>query len=166
MLVFRLKTKQDTIYLHYTMTKTSKTFRLPDDVVAAAEERAAELGLTLTDLLADVLAKEFKMPRQPSTALSAEVSSLIASTFDPKHFPMDVTLEVFHRIRDDADLRRLYDQAISDDAGQPDRHRRWSVHRRIGRIVKRRLGAKVIGRSLPLDPSVDLIESHALLQPT
>jgi hypothetical protein len=70
---------------------------------------------------------------------------------------------VFRHIRDAAGLRKLYDEAVNDDTGAPDRHRPWSVHRRMGRIVKRRLGAKVVGRSLPLDPSVELIESHALL---
>lgn len=147
------------------MSTASKTFRLPEDLVAAAEERAADIGITLTDLLADALAKELNMPRQPTTALSAEVSAMIMTTYDRRNFPMDVTLDVFRHIRDDAGLRKLYDDALDDGTGSPDRHRRWSVHRRIGRIVKRRLGAKVVGRSLPLDPAVELIESHALLAP-
>lgn len=147
------------------MQTTSKSFRLPGDLVTAAEERAADLGITLTDLLADALAKELNMPRQPTTALSAEVSAMILTTYDRRSFPTDVTLDVFRRIRDDAGLRKLYDQAIDDGTGAPDRHRRWSVHRRIGRIVKRRLRAKVVGRSLPLDPAVELIETHALLAP-
>lgn len=40
-----------------------------------------------------------------------------------------------------------------------------ALHRRVGRAVKVALAAKVVGRSLPLDPEVELITSHALLEP-
>jgi hypothetical protein len=148
------------------MGGVSKTVRLPEDLLDAAEVRAEELGVTLTDVLIDALAKELSMPRDPSTALATEVSDVISAAFDPLAFPPDVTLQIFRRIRDDGRLRPLYDEAIRGPGGSASRPRRASVHRRIGRLVKRRLRGKVVGRSAPLDPSVELIESHALLEPT
>lgn len=147
------------------MSKTTKTVRLPDALLAAAEARAADLGVTFTDVLADALAKELSMTRDPSIVLLTQLSAFITQTFDPRSFPPDATLITVRHVRDDVGLRGPYEQAIRDAGGAVDQNQKGSIHRRIGRLVKRLLGAKVIGRSAPLDPSVELIESHALLAP-
>ena len=46
-----------------------------------------------------------------------------------------------------------------------DERARDSLHRRIGRLVKQVLRARAVERSLPLNPTVELIRSHALLEP-
>jgi hypothetical protein len=82
-----------------------------------------------------------------------------------KSFPQNVTLQVFRQIRSDKTLFKKYQKAIANSERQPDDQKQAQVNRRIGKMVKRVLKAKVIGRSLPLNRKEELIETHALLEP-
>jgi acetylornithine deacetylase/succinyl-diaminopimelate desuccinylase-like protein len=144
----------------------TKTIRLPVGLVRLAEARAAELGLAFNDIVEKAMTTHFDLPHNPSFDVLEAVRDHLQSQYpDRRGFPQDVTLEVFHHIQADEHLRSLYDAATTDEDGQAVDSLRGSLHRRIGRSVKAVLGAKVVGRSLPLDPEKDLISSHALLEP-
>ena len=83
---------------------------------------------------------------------------------DQSRAAQDVTLEVFRHLRGDEALRARYLAAIDRGDGFADESLRSTLHRRIGKRVKAVLGAEVVGRSLPLDPAVELIRSFALLR--
>lgn len=72
---------------------------------------------------------------------------------------------VVRAIRADQDLRWLYVAATRDPDGEIETSSRDSLHWWIGGTVKVVLGAKVICRSLALDPEGELISLHALLEP-
>lgn len=141
------------------------TFRTSTELAQEVQDRADELGVTASDVIADAVCRY--LGRSPLTKLQLVIAlaALIDKNFDKKSFPADVTLKVFKFILEDPKLRRLYDEAIRGPDGVPDAEKRAVVHREIGRMVKRRLNAKVTGRSVPLDPKEHLIESHALLAP-
>jgi len=144
----------------------NKTVRLRHDVVDAATARADELGITFTNLVESALRHFLDLGgNAPFELLEKVRDHLIALYPDRRGFPRDVTLEVFRAIRDDQDLWRLYVAATRDPDGEIETSARDSLHRRIGRTVKVVLGARVVGRSLLLDPEVELISSHALLEP-
>lgn len=144
------------------MTTISKTVRLPAEVVEAAEHWGDALGLSFTDVVE--MALRDKLPDlgdSPAFTLLTAVRDWL-ETFDKQDFPQDVTLRVFQHIQDDPQLWQLYLRATDD---RSDSAKVGSVHRRIGKAVKLVLGAKVVGRSLPLDPDEHVIQSHALLVP-
>jgi hypothetical protein len=142
------------------------TVRLPREVVDAAEAKAGELGVTLGDLIDAGLRRELGMKPNPKLQFLLDVAErLRADVPNRKSFRSDVTLQVFHAIRDDASLRSSYDQLISGPDGTINDRAKEDIHRKVGKLVPRVLGAKVMGRSLPLDPAVHLIKTHALLAP-
>ena len=141
-----------------------KSLRLPSAVVDGIEQIAAETGLTFSDVVEVALRKELNMPVNALHELILEASAWLRSRYPTgTQFPQDVTLRTVHQIRDEPVLRALYDGAVSNGSGSVDPDARHVVHRQVGRMVKRVLGARVVGRSNPLDPSVHLISSHALL---
>ncbi len=108
-------------------------------------------------------------PRQPNSLdLDRQILNEIVDDLTSKYprrigFPQNVTLLSVHHIRDTPRWRSVYDRFLAS-ANDTDKARR-SLHSRIGRIVKKTLGARVVGRSKALDPSLHLIKSHALLVP-
>jgi len=146
---------------------TTKTLRLPSDLVQAAEVRAEEIGLNLSDIVEAALAEHLGLPRNQSFEVLAAVRDHLLARYPRRQgFPRDVTLTVFRHIQTDPGLQSLYRSAVVDPDGSLDETARDSLHRRIGKLVKQVLRARVVGRSLPLDPAVELIRSHALLEPT
>lgn len=144
------------------MTTVTKTVRLPEPLAEAAEAAALQLGLTFNDIVEVALSIHLKMPANKGHAVLIAVRDhLVAAYPNQRGFPQDVTLDVFRRIQSDKHLWSLYQAAV----GPNDEAARDSLHRKIGKAVKAVLGAKVDGRSLPLDPAVELIRSHALLSP-
>lgn len=142
-----------------------KTVRLTPEVVEASAARAAELGLTFSDLVEAAMG-QFLGVRDPAfDVLEAVRGRLLDQYPDRKDFPQNVTLTVFQTIRADPGIWSLYEEAVNDDDGKLVIRARDSLHRRIGKAVKTVLDAEVVGRSLPLDAEVELINSHALLVP-
>lgn len=147
------------------MKTSTKTMRLPESLVTAAESWGEDLGLTFTDVVEHALRRLLGVEEDPAFELVVAVRDRLAARYpDGRGFPQDVTLEVFREIRDDAELRTLYDRAVA--TGEDRDTTLASLHRRLGRTVKQVLGATVVGRSLPLDPNEVLIQSHALLAPS
>jgi hypothetical protein len=147
-------------------TWMNKTVRLPADVLEAATTRAHELGLTFTDVVEMALRDYLGLGGTASFELLQGVRDHLVGLYpDQKGFPPDVTLQVFRHLRQDRKLWRLYRSATRGADGEVDKRAIASLHRRIGRGVKVALAAKVVGRSLPLDPLEELITSHALLEP-
>ncbi len=146
---------------------TTKTLRLPSDLVQAAQARAEETGLNLSDMVEAALAEYLGLPRNQGFAVLEAVRTHLLQRYPRRQtFPQDVTLRVFRHIQTDEALQALYRAAVMDPDGALDETARDSLHRRIGKLVKQVLRARVVGRSLPLDPTVDLVRSHALLAPT
>ncbi len=144
-----------------------RSVRLPPEVMAAAEVKASELGLTFNDVVEVALRRMLDMKTDAKTELMIEIAQRLRDRFPRRTgFPNHVTRDVFHDIRDDEDLKKLYDEAIRGEDGTVDENKKGTVHKQVGHLVRRVLGAKVVGRSLPLDPEVDLIGSHALLEPS
>ena len=145
---------------------TTKTLRLPSDLIEAAEQRAADIGLNLSDIVEAALAEHLGLPRNRAFAVLEAVRDHLLDRYPRRQgFPRDVTLTVFRHIQTDAQLSELYRSAVQLPSGEVDERARDSLHRRIGRLVKQVLRAQVVGRSLPLDPAIELIRSHALLEP-
>lgn len=145
---------------------TTKTIRLPSALVDATEARADEIGLTFSDVVEDALTAHLGLPRNASFEVLEDVRAFLLDRYPQRTgFPRDVTLEVFLHLRDEPDARRRYRSALSGGTGGSDESLRASLHRRVGKAVKQVLGARVVGRSLPLDPDEVLIQSHALLEP-
>lgn len=145
----------------------TRTIRLRAALVRAADQDANELGLSFNDIVDRALAAHLQMPHHPAFDLLQAIRGLLLEKYpDRLRYPQTVTLEVFRDIRARKDLWSLYEAATTDEEGRPSEPLRDALHRRIGRAVKAILGAKVVGRSLPLDPEKELIRSHALLQPS
>ena len=107
------------------------------------------------------------MNANPRIELSGELAILLNQLYpNQTGFPQDVTLQTVRTVRDDPNLRRLYDEAIRDQAGEIDVTQKEILHRLIGRTIRRVLNADVIGRSVELDPNEELIKTHALLVPS
>jgi hypothetical protein len=150
-----------------SVPEVTKSLRLAADLAEAAEQRAAELGLTFSDLVEAGLRRAVGWsPNAVTEFVEACADALKARYPNRQGFPQTVTLDVFREIRSDERLRALYDAAIRDSRDEVSDLARDSVHRRIGKMVKAVLDARVIGRSVPLDASVELIKTHALLVPS
>ncbi len=141
------------------------SIRLPADLAIRAEAFAGQTGMTLSEFVVHSMDLALGGKGDPAIAFMARVRSWVISSY-ASSFPEDVTLRVFQHIRSDSELYAAYLDSI--DSNDPERayEMRTSLHRRIGLMVKRLLNATVVGRSLPLDPSVNLITSCALLRPT
>ena len=145
---------------------TTKTIRLPAAMAELAEQAAIDEGLTFNDIVEIAVAKHLGLPLNPAFELLEAVRDYLQAEYPPGGaFPQDVTRRVFRHLRTNKKLWAKYLAAIEGKDGQADERLRGAVHRRIGKRVKAVLGAVVVGRSLPLDPAVELIRSHALLAP-
>lgn len=144
--------------------QVTKTIRLPRTCVDRAQEEAADLGLTFSDIAEKALMKYFNLPSNPRTEMLIDIAELLRTDY-ADDFPRDVTLEVFRKIRSTDSLFKTYKAAITDPSGSENDDLKATLHRQIGLCVRRVLGAKVIGRSVELDPNIELIKTHALLEP-
>ena len=142
---------------------TIKSLRLPNALIARANERAETLGLSFTDVVVDALSSTLGAEREPRTALLIEVANLLSSAF-AENFPPDVTRQVFLEIQNNTTLLSLYKSAIKNERGEETETTRSSVHRMVGKVIKRVLHCEVTGRAICPDPE-ELIGSYALLAP-
>jgi hypothetical protein len=143
-----------------------KSVRLSRQVVEATERMAMSLGLTFADIVEAGLRKEIGMDANPRMEVLKQVANWLTGQYPNKNgFPQDVTLLVFRQIQDDEGLRNAYKAALIDHSGVENDDLKWTLHRQIGQCVRRVLNARVIGRSIELDPEVELIKTHALLAP-
>lgn len=146
-------------------SNTVKTLRMPRDLADRVGCETERLGITFTDFMLYATRRALGETGDMSFELLKELSAWVEYTFNKDNFPQDVTLRVFHHIRDTQELRGRYERLITRDSGDRDWDALSRLHRRIGRLVKRVLDAEVVARSLPLDPGEHLIKSHALLKP-
>lgn len=153
--------------MHYyrNMQTRLTSIRLPADLATRAEAFAGQTGMTLSEFVVHSMDLALGGTGDPAIAFMARVRSWVLSSY-ANCFPEDVTLRVFQHIRSDRDLYAAYVGCIDSNDAERAYEMRTSLHRRIGLMVKRLLNATVVGRSLPLDPSVNLITSCALLRPT
>jgi len=145
-------------------TKVLKSIRLPAGLIDRANERAELLGVSFSDVVTDTLATGLGFPRDPLVALLSELGSVVFTWFQGD-FPPDVTRRVFLEIQSAPLLKELYDEAIAGEGGRPDDHRRNSVHREVGKLMRRLLHADPDGRALCPPGERELIQSYALLKP-
>lgn len=141
------------------------TLRVPTELAENVDTEASRLGITVTDFMAYAARCVLGEPPDPAIRFLMELSKWIEATFDKQAFPSDVTLRVFHHIRDTEEFRGQYNVLIKNEHGARDPSAVTSLHRRIGRLVKRVLNAEVIARSVPLNPDEHLVTTHALLVP-
>lgn len=147
--------------------QVTKSVRLQRSLVDKAEGLAEKLGLTFGDIVETALRREFNMEGNPRTDLLRQVAQWLLEQYpDKKGFPSSVTRLVFRHIQEDHAFRSLYDAAITGPDGSTDEGLRWTLHRLVGQTVSRVLNAKVIGRSVELEPGNELIKTHALLEPS
>jgi hypothetical protein len=139
--------------------------RLPEELAERASREADSLGISFSDFVIHALDKALGGEGDSSILFLKNLAAWTEKTFDKSAFPEDVTLRVFHHVRDDAALKKEYDELVAGTDSEPSRVRITSLHRRVGLMVKRVLHAEVRGRSLPLDAREHLIQSHALLTP-
>lgn len=143
-----------------------KSVRLPESLVREIELKAEELGLTFADLVETSLRKEMGMRATSKVELMTGITDWLNVMYPRQEgFPEDVTLLVFRQIQVDEGMISDYDAAIRDDDGTVDERIKGSLHRQIGQQVRRVLKARVKGRSIELDPGIELIKTHALLVP-
>jgi len=142
-----------------------KSIRLSDDLLTRVLEEADRLGVSFNEFAVHALERALGNEGDESIVFMTDLAFWLEQNFNRHAFPEDVTLQVFHHIRDDRNLRARYRALIRNADGGTDPEKLTGMHRRIGRLVKRALDAEVFGRSLPLDPEEHLIRSHALLRP-
>jgi len=147
-------------------THILKTVRLSAELAASVEKESAALGLTFNDYAAHALRLALTGKRDATIPFLKALAAWTRKRHAGQDFPQDVTLTVFHHIRDTRAVRRAYDRLTTDAAGRKDREAVWSLHRRIGLLVKRVLNAEVMGRSLPHDPAEHLVTTFSLLGPS
>ena len=148
------------------MADRTKTMRLPEGVLDAGTRKADSLGLTFTEYVILLICRDTGLDLDAKAALMAAAYTYVTATVDARNFPLDVTRLIFRHIRDDGELRALYDAATRDAAGKLDTERKWVVNRQMGKAIRVWLGAEKKGRNDgPLDDD-ELIDSHALLAPS
>ena len=145
---------------------TLRTIRMPVSIVEAAQTKADAMGITFNDLVVHALCRLLGLSRCDPVPFLSSLSDWVLSEFSPDCFPEDVTLKVFRHIRQAPELFARYRALIDDSDGRRDERAKGGLHRRIGKVVKNVLRARVVGRSAPLNPEEDLIKSHALLRPS
>ena len=145
--------------------KCVKSVRIDRGLAERAAAEADTLGITFSEFVAVSLKQSLGEEPEPECAFSRTIAAWLREDYGAGEFPEDITLRVFHRIRDFRSWRRSYQELIRGLDGEVDYDALIALHRRIGRLVLRVLNAEVVGRSEPLDPEEHIIKSHALLRP-
>ncbi len=99
-----------------------------------------------------------------SMVLLEKLAKWVLDNNTKNKFDDDITLQVFHHLRDTAELRSVYDNIVYPDQGKKDVDAMISLHRRIGRMVISVLDAKVKSRSKPINPEIHLIRTFSYLE--
>ena len=151
------------------MTKTTAyNIRVHVKTSQRIQELAETTGLPANDVINQALQEKWgiEVPPDPTIELLLSLSSWIADNFSPNKFPDDIILIGTRHIRDDPQLRALYEEAIRGKDGKPDPKLKKLLAQKIGRCIKRSLHAQTFARSLMLPSTDDLITSYSLLRPS
>ncbi len=149
------------------MAKILTKAELSQDEHAWLSRRAEETGLWQSDVIRALVAQAAGLPIPPRVIFLFALAHLVTATWGGKPFPVDVTLCVARDlVLQNAKMRPLYNAAVTGPTGSVDPHLRHVVHRSLGALVRGALKAKVIGRSTPVDPTTNLIETYSLLAPS
>mgnify|MGYP000468797583 CR=1 FL=1 len=142
-----------------------KSVRLPIEIIEAVEYEARQRGVTFTDVVESGLRKELNLAPNPTVALLIALKQLIEHDYPNKsRFPQDITRRIFLKLRDEPELRALYDAAIACDDPENLEHKR-NLHRQLGLHIKRIFGAKVLRKTVPVKAPDELIRVYSLLVP-
>ncbi len=138
----------------------AKTIRFSEELVALGEMEALKLGLTFNDLIVLSFQSFLNIQSGCQIEFFKNLRDWIITTFDPKNFPEDVTFQTFKHIQNNQELYKIYQSLVMTKS------EREVIHRRIGKLVKQTLNAKVKGTSARLDPEKDLIATFSFLKPS
>ncbi len=141
-----------------------RSLRMPERLFDKATAEASRQGTTFNTFVVNAVRKALGEDDGSVQLLDAVAKWLKAKYLPRKDFPLNVTLEVFHHIRDDRRLRKLYDSIVLDRHGDRNYDALVPLHKNIGLLVKTLLNAQVVGRSLPLEPEENLIKTYSLLK--
>ena len=137
----------------------SKTIRFPKELHDALHSEGEKFGATVNDMVVLAVSKFLGMPDQSAYDFFSALREWVVQTYDSNGFPEDVTLQVFHHIRDTPDVLAAYKRFAQTQ------EEKEVLHRRIGKLVKNALGAAVKGVSAPLDPAEHIIKTYSQLVP-
>ncbi len=153
------------------------TVRLEGGVAKALASKANDSGQEIADYAADVLTLHVVDDLHPSDArrVQAELElKKLAIAYAKKRtaetFHEDITFQVFVHIREDDDLRALYQRAIGGGPGtERGNHIKARINRALGAAIKTAVGAipkTVNGAVLKGQvPAGEFIRSYTLLEP-
>lgn len=147
------------------MRTKNMSIRFTEEMYSRVEEEAERLGWSPSDVVTYAVCKQLGMPVDPGIDLITTLKIWVEMKWGTRNFPKDATLQIFRHIKLDPVIFDQYNKIIMGDDGQLNEQKRAYINRRIGKMVKKVLKAKVVGRSLPLDRNIELIETHALLEP-
>ena len=133
---------------------------MPVELLDKLKFEADDLGISLNNYILSILKNRSSSSHNTNTSLVIAISKWIRENFTKNDFPPDITLKVFLYIKNNEDFFSTYKTIIEEGIES-----KISLHRQIGMLVKEVLNAKVIGRSIPLDPKINLIKTYSILAP-
>ena len=144
---------------------TMKSLRLEDSIVEKINLKCNDIGMSFNDYVLYAINVQLGIEDDNSMDLLQLLAKWIRENYKEDSFPDNITLQTFHHLRDTKELKKIYDKIVITKKGKKNDVARISLHRRIGRMVKTILKAKVKGRSIPLDQSEHLIQTFSFLEP-
>jgi hypothetical protein len=114
----------------------SRNIWLPRELAEKAEQRASNLGQSLSNVVADSLFQTLSNTHDPLAELLKAIRIFLTKSWDPSDFPPHVTIEVFRFIERSPSVMKNY-KAAAKVWGTT----RVSINRRIGRCVTQVLDA-------------------------
>ena len=115
------------------METVQKLIRLPVTLAEQAERKADALGLSLSDLVVTTLGGFLGVAHNGDLPLLQELSEWVSAQFDRKHFPQDITWQVFQYILATPELLATYMALVQDDKGLRDEQKKLRLNQRIGK---------------------------------
>jgi hypothetical protein len=141
------------------MANTSiKSLRIPNALYEEIQSEAKSIGFTTNNYIISILNSRHIGGDAIGAKFYKKISKWILNNYSKDNFPPDITLKVFHHIKNDSETYNNYKEIVSKS-----KDAKISLHRKIGIMVKDILGAKVTGRSVPLDPEENLIKTYSFL---
>ncbi len=137
-----------------------KTVRIPTELFEYIERVAQQQGSNFNETVVNSLRSYLGLPSDEGALFIQKLFKWVVSEWSPEDFPENVTQLVFQHIQEDSNFLKEYKKVTQS------REQREIINRKIGKMVKQALSATVIGRSLPLTGSNELILSYAILRPT
>ena len=141
-----------------------KSLRLEETIVDQVNYKCDEIGMSFNDFVLYAINVQLGIEDDNSMKLLQLLAKWIRKNYTVDLFPADITLQTFHYLRDTAELKKIYDKIVYPKTNEKNINAMISLHRRIGRMVKTILKAKVKSRSVPHDPEVHLIKTFSYLE--